>query len=125
MHRPHYKVGLLHSSGVVALNANHHCKTLGSLQPYILVISVAYLLCMAQLSRDNSNLKQGLKIAEKFLYVRVFLQKACNIGYTPAIFMQPRSSCIQEQMCMIKETPNLIRNADLYKSSARQFQDAT
>ena len=59
-------------------------KTLGSLQPYIMVISVAYLLCMAQLSRDDSNLKQGLKIVEK---LRVFLQEAYNIGYTPAIFM--------------------------------------
>ena len=56
----------------------------------------------------------GLSVVEKLLtFVRVFLQKAYNVGYTPAISMQPKSSSIQGQVCRIKETPNLPRKADL------------
>ena len=75
-------------------------KTLGSLQPYIMVISVAYLLCMAQLSRDNSNLKQGLKIA-------ILLPFSCNQGSSSMLYGSKKHQTSPEML--------------IYKSSARQF----
>ena len=76
--------------------------------------------CACDTSTNASNLNQGLNVhvVEKLLplicHVRVFLQKAYDIGYTWHCYHNHATTkLLQRQMCGIQETPRLTTNANL------------
>ena len=82
---------------------------------HILVISVAYLLCILQTLQRMLHLNQGLNVVEKLLpFVKLgFLAESLQNWLHSWHFYHNHATkeLLQGQMCRIKETTNPTRNA--------------